>query len=88
MDVLAVLVVIGLTLVSFPVGGPLVALTAMALLDFPSGSRQVATDFIDGGGWVLLLLSASVMLGIALHFLRQRRAVKSPALPHDTGSAP
>lgn len=76
----------GVLLVSLYAGGPLVVLAAMALLDFPSGSQQVATDFLDAGGWVVLAGIALAALGVALYHRRRPRP-EMPAVPETTGAS-
>jgi membrane protease YdiL (CAAX protease family) len=76
----------GVLLASLHAGGPLVVLDAMALLDFPSGSQQVATDFLDAGGWVLVVGVGLAALGVALYYRRHPRS-ELPAVPETAGAS-
>ncbi len=88
MDVLEVVLAIGAVLASFYVGGPLVVLAVMAALDLPSGSRQVAADFINGGGWVLLAVGGLAALGVGLYYLACHRGAELPAVRGNTEPGP
>ena len=72
MDVLEVVAVAVIVLASLPIGGPLVALPAMAVLDLPPGSHDVAADFISGGGWAVLLATGLIALIAAFYAGRGR----------------
>lgn len=61
---------IGAITASFYAGGPIGVLVAMAALDFPSGSQQVASDLISGGAWLFVALGF-VVVGIGLLRLSQ-----------------
>lgn len=70
-----VVVVVG---AGFSAGGPLLALAGLVLLDVPAGSREAATDFVDGGGWMLLAAIGVAALGVALYALTH----PAVAVPH------
>lgn len=85
MDVLVVLFAIGAMTVSFYAGGPIGPVAAMAALDFPPGSRDVASDLIDSGAWVLLVLGGLAALGLGLYQLRpHREAASAPASDNES----
>lgn len=77
MDVFAVVLLAAISVASLPVGGPIVILPILAVLNIPSGFQDAAIDFLKGGGWIVFAAGAAVALGGAIHYLRQPRPERS-----------
>ncbi|HEY8082306.1 MAG TPA: hypothetical protein VIE64_01950 [Solirubrobacterales bacterium] len=68
LGVLAVAAMVGIPIVGLPV-----AAVAIGVFDFPPGSQDLASDFLDNGGWVAVAAVGLVLLAVGIYAIKRQR---------------